>query len=110
MHREVHSLIILILVITSMGCSGTSPRPDSAWQGHLITGVLMDESHQPIEGGYVYAYGASRVNILGPADAMSEITEVDGVYNIIVPGGEYGISSCGKKEALRSHWWPPQER
>jgi hypothetical protein len=68
MHREVHSLIILILVITSMGCSGT-----------------------PIQNGYVYAYGASRVNILGPADAMSEITEVDGVYNIIVPGGEYRL-------------------
>jgi hypothetical protein len=88
--REIHSFIVLILMIAIMGCSGTSPRPDNAWEGSRITGVLMDQSGQPIQN-YVYAYGASRVNILGPADAMSEITEVDGVYNIIVPGGEYRL-------------------
>jgi len=78
-------------MIAIMGCSGASPRPDSAWQGTRITGVLMDDSGQHIDSGYVYAYGESRVNILGPADAMSEKTEVDGVFNIIVPGGEYRL-------------------
>jgi len=78
-------------MIAIMGCSGASHRPDSAWEGSRITGVLMDQSGQPIQGGYVYAYGESRVNILGPADAMSEKTEIDGVYNLILPAGEYRL-------------------
>ncbi|TNF50374.1 hypothetical protein EP232_00710 [bacterium] len=91
MHRKAHLFTALILLTALIGCSGSSPRPDSSWQGYTITGILMDESGQPIEGGHVYAYGGSRTNILGPADAMSERTEVDGVYNVVVPGGEYRL-------------------
>ncbi len=87
--QKVHSFIVLAMMTAFVGCSGTTTRTDSAWQGSQVTGVLMDDSGQPIEGAYVYAYGGSRVNILGPADAMSERTDADGVYTVIVPGGEY---------------------
>ena len=74
-----------------IGCSGTSPRPDDTWQGNRITGVLTDRQGHPVEGGYVYAYGGSRANIMGPADAMSERSQSNGVYHIILPAGEYRL-------------------
>ena len=93
MVRKIPALIVLILIWAVVSCSGTTPRSDDSWKGSRITGVITDPEGRPVEGGHVYAYGGSRANILGPADAMSEKTGADGVYHIYLPKGEYRLAA-----------------
>lgn len=89
--REAFPLAILTLTAFILGCAASSREVVEDWHGARITGVLWDQSGRPLQGGYVYAYGGSRANILGPADAMSENTKPDGIYELILPAGEYRI-------------------
>ena len=79
-------LLLLLLVLPS--CAG----PDTTdWSGITIAGKLVDDSGHAVRDAHVYAYREDKSNTLGPADAMSEPTEADGTYILILPEGTYTL-------------------
>lgn len=81
-------LLLLFLLLIPSSCAPTQER---AWEGVTVTGRLLDETGHPVQAAHVYAYRQSKSNTLGPADAMSEPTEADGAYILILPEGTYTL-------------------
>lgn len=89
----VMRFLIPVLLLAAMTSCAMSPgtRDESDWRGVEITGRLADEDGSPVKKGYVYAYAGSRRSILGPADAMSEPSDENGFYTLVVPAGVYRL-------------------
>lgn len=82
------SIIILFLIILLISCA--APRK-ADWEGMTVSGQVTDDRGRPVQGAHVYAYQKDRSSILGPADAMSEPTDEDGSYELILPEGSYNL-------------------
>jgi len=81
-------LLLLLLLLILSACA---PSQERDWEGVAVTGRLLDQSGGFVPDAHVYAYGEDKANTLGPADVMSEPSQEDGNYLIILPAGTYTL-------------------
>ena len=78
--------ITLILVVLSFsllfaGCSEEKVQTESASNGRIQGSILT-----PLSGTYLYIYKQG-MDLYGPAFAVSEMTGVDGSFDLTLPSG-----------------------
>jgi hypothetical protein len=64
-----------------------APQPANALENGILSGRVVDVSHNPVAGVEVFVYSHS--NIRRPADYISPATNQKGEYRITLPPGTY---------------------
>lgn len=98
-NRVIPHWFVLVTIVFSASCAERQLVKNEDWTGIEITGKITDTTGLPVPKAYLYAYNYGS-SILGPAQAMSEPSDINGNYTIILPIGEYNL--IARKRLSRS--------